>query len=333
MANPEHVSVLIQGGQIWRAWRKENPSIQLDLAGASLIAVDLRGADLTGANMAGANLSASDLTAVNFSEANLTFANLSFSPLSLARLCKANLSVAIFSATALLSTDLSEATLNETIFVNVDLSQVKGLNACQHRGPSVIDHRTFMRSGTLPLVFLRGCGLPDIFVEYLPSLFNTPIQFYSCFISYSSKDEEFAQRLYADLQNKGVRGWFAPEDMKIEDEFRSRIDQAIHVHDRLLLILSEHSVNSRWVQKEVETAFEKEEREKRLVLFSVRVDEAVMDSTVGWAADIRRQRHVGDFRQWKDHDPYQRAFSRLLRDLKPEIVGFVLFGGVRIRLS
>lgn len=107
--------------------------------------------------------------------------------------------------------------------------------------------------------------------------------------------------------------------MKIGDEFRSCIDQAIHVHDRLVLILSEHSVNSRWVQKEVETAFEKEERETRLVLFPVRVDNAVMNSTVSWAADIRRQRHIGDFSQWKNHDAYEKAFSRLLRDLRTEV--------------
>jgi hypothetical protein len=179
-----------------------------------------------------------------------------------------------------------------------------------------------MRSGSLSLAFLWGCGLPDPLINSLPSLFkiplNTRLQFDSCFISYSSKDEEFAQRLHADLQNTGVRCWFAPKDMKIGDEFRPRIDQAMYGHDRLLLILSEHSVNSRWVQKEVETAFEKEGRENRLVLFPVRVDDAVMESTVGWTADIRRQRHIDDFTQWKEHDAYQKSFTRLLRDLKTE---------------
>jgi hypothetical protein len=91
------------------------------------------------------------------------------------------------------------------------------------------------------------------------------------------------------------------------------------VYDRLLLILSESSVKSRWVQKEVDTAFEKEVKENRMVLFPIRIDEAVMNSAVGWAADIRRQRHIGDFRQWKDHDAYQKAFQRLLHDLKADI--------------
>jgi len=156
-------------------------------------------------------------------------------------------------------------------------------------------------------------------ITYSKSLVGQPFQYYSCFISYSSRDEALAQRLHADLQDKGVRCWFAPEDLKIGDEFRSRIDESIQVYDRLLLILSEHSVKSRWVQKEVETAFEKESKEDRLVLFPVRIDDAVMHSRVGWAADIRRQRHIGDFRQWKEHDVYQKAFHRLLHDLKADI--------------
>lgn len=41
-----------------------------------------------------------------------------------------------------------------------------------------------------------------------------------------------------------------------------------------------------------------------------------MESTVGWAADVRRQHHIGDFTHWKDHDAYQKGFERLLRDLK-----------------
>lgn len=99
------------------------------------------------------------------------------------------------------------------------------------------------------------------------SLPGKAIEFYSCFISYSSKDEEFAKRLYADLQNEGVRCWFAPEGLKIGEKFRVRIDESIRLYDKLLLVLSENSVSSQWVEKEVETAFEKEEEQKNTVLF------------------------------------------------------------------
>jgi hypothetical protein len=69
------------------------------------------------------------------------------------------------------------------------------------------------------------------------------------------------------------------------------------------------------VETEVETALERERREKKLVLFPIRLDDAVMETTQAWAADLRRTRHIGDFTRWKDHDSYQKAFTRLLRDL------------------
>lgn len=86
------------------------------------------------------------------------------------------------------------------------------------------------------------------------------------------------------------------------------------MHDKTLLILSEHSVQSDWV--EVEHALDIEKERKKNILFPVRVDEAVMESKSGWAGNVRRQRHIGDFARWKDHDAYSKAFERLLRDLK-----------------
>jgi hypothetical protein len=77
-------------------------------------------------------------------------------------------------------------------------------------------------------------------------------------------------------------------------------------------------VRSDWVREEVESCLERERREKRTVLFPVRLDDAVMDTAEAWAASIRRQRHMGNFLKWKDHDAYQKAFERLIRDLKSE---------------
>ena len=153
-------------------------------------------------------------------------------------------------------------------------------------------------------------------IEYAKSLTGSPIEYYSCFISYSHKDEDFAKRLWEGLQAKNVRCWYAPHDMKIGDKIRSTIDDSIRIHDKLLLILSEHSVQSDWVEHEVEHALDLEKEKKQNVLFPVRVDEAVMESKTGWAGNVRRQRHIGDFTRWKDHDAYSKAFDRLLRDLK-----------------
>ncbi len=75
-------------------------------------------------------------------------------------------------------------------------------------------------------------------------------------------------------------------------------------------------MKSPWVEKEVETAFEKERRQGRTVLFPIRLDDAVMGAEEAWAADIRRTRHIGDFCGWKEHDKYRVAFERLMRDLR-----------------
>jgi hypothetical protein len=68
----------------------------------------------------------------------------------------------------------------------------------------------------------------------------------------------------------------------------------------------------------VNAALEREDRENRMVLFPIRIDDAVMKAPQAWAADIRRVRHIGDFRAWEVHSSYQKAFERLLRDLKAE---------------
>lgn len=141
-------------------------------------------------------------------------------------------------------------------------------------------------------------------------------EYHSCFISYASADEAFAEQLHADLIQAGVTCWFAPEDLKIGDKIRSTLDRSIQTHDKLLLILSQNSIESDWVEKEVETAFELERRQGNLLLFPIRLDDAVMDTDQAWTADIRRTRLIGDFRRWAEPAAYQKALKRLLRDLK-----------------
>jgi hypothetical protein len=157
--------------------------------------------------------------------------------------------------------------------------------------------------------------LPDNFIDYLPSLLNQPIQHYSCFISYSSKDDEFAHRIHGDLQNSGVRCWFAPHDLPIGDKILDALHAAIPLRDKVVLILSEHSIKSDWVEDEVTAGFEEERKRGQTVLFPVRLDGAVMNTNEAWAAKLRA-RNIGDFRNWKDHAAYKQTFKRVLRDLK-----------------
>ena len=352
MPNQEQLDLIYQSIAFWNEWRKNNlekrPDLggadleeadlsganlkEADLSGANLFMADLSGADLrkadlSGANLSGANLSKTSLFEANLSNADLSDADLSDADLFVANLSGANLSDAnlfmanLFMANLFMANlsgaDLREANVVQTMFCSVDLRVAEGLDKVKHSGPSSIDIDTIYKSkGDIPKIFLRGAGVPENFIEYMAALARKPIEFYSCFISYSTIDQEFAEQLYTDLQSKHVRCWYAPEHMKIGDKIRQTIDQTIRVYDKLLLVLSEHSIASNWVEKEVETAFEEERRRKKTVLFPIRLDRTVMDTDEAWAADIRRTRHIGNFVQWKEHDEYKKAFDRLLRDLK-----------------
>jgi len=83
-------------------------------------------------------------------------------------------------------------------------------------------------------------------------------------------------------------------------------------HDKLLLVLSKHSVESAWVEHEIERGLAKELRTRREVLFPVRLDDAVMSAKTSWAREIREDRNIGDMRQWKNHDAYKTSFERVL---------------------
>ena len=113
-------------------------------------------------------------------------------------------------------------------------------------------------------------GSPIPLIDYLPSLVNEPLEFYSCFLSYSSKDEQFAHRLHADLQNQGVRCWFAPHDIQGGKKTHEQIDQAIRVYDKLLLVLSETSINSEWVEFEIAMPANEKSPKSAVSLFPIR---------------------------------------------------------------
>jgi hypothetical protein len=310
---------------------EEEPDLSLanlmeaNLMEAKLVGADLSGADLSGADLSGADLSGANLSGADLSSAELCSANLSSASLIDANLIDANLMSANFSDTKLIGANLEEAEVGFTTFGHLDLRTVKGLETIKHWGPSTIGIDTIYRSdGNIPEAFLRGAGIDDTFIEYMRSLVGKPIEYYSCFISYSSKNQDFAERLYADLQAKNVRCWYAPEDLKIGDKFRVRIDESIRLYDKLLLILSEHSVRSPWVETEVETAFSKEHKTGKLALFPVKLDNTVEETEEAWAATIHRTRHIGDFTRWKEHDEYHKGLTRLLRDLKQEATNNII---------
>jgi hypothetical protein len=143
MANPEHLSILAKGVDVWNNWREEHPRITPDLSMADVHAgqipgavadfsgidlqwVDLRGASFFGTILEGANLSHADLR-----EASLFGAILRTARLEGANLSRANLTAANVSGADLYRAILDGATLIETRLEGANLSDcsVYGVSA------------------------------------------------------------------------------------------------------------------------------------------------------------------------------------------------------------
>jgi ActR/RegA family two-component response regulator len=134
---------------------------------------------------------------------------------------------------------------------------------------------------------------------------------FSCFVSHSSRDESFARKLYGDLVSRGVLCYFAPEDMRAGDEIRPTVRRFVDRQEKLVLILSESSIASRWVQTEVEAAFSKERETGRAVLVPLRIDDAIAKADRAWAREILEMRHIENFAEWREEAAYQKALARL----------------------
>lgn len=312
MASKEHLEILNQGVSEWNKWRKSHPEVQ----------PDLRKASLQGCTLNGVNFRRVNLEETNFHKAILSSAQLDYASLDHANLSDANLSHAIlvnahFKGTNLANTKFHHATMKDTELVNLDLSVTKGLDMVCHSGPSFISVDSIARSGgRIPISFLRGIGVPETFLSYIHEQGRSPFDYLTCFISYSSKDERFVKHLYDDLQNAGVRCWFAPADLEPGDKFRQKINEAIGRYDKFLLILSRHALASDWVQQEVELARQRERQKKEQVLFPIRLDSAILESREIWARSIQDKRHIAKFENWQQSSVYQKALKHLLDDLK-----------------
>jgi hypothetical protein len=329
MANPEHVEIAKRGAHAVAEWRRDHPKERLDLNEAYLGGADLHYHDFIGAYLIGADLRGADLTA-----AHLAGAILSFTDLSAALLLGAHLTRADFNGA-----EVSNAGCGYTVFARCDLSQVGGLESVDHRFPSTIGADTL----ALTLEGAGGCftpeqrtffenaGVPKALLDYLPDLLETePIQFFSCFISYGSGDEDFADRLYRDLKERDISCWKYDEDALVGRGVWANIDRAIAAHEKALVICSQSSLQRPGVQREIERALQREdelisrqraEPDTKIdtdVLFPVRLDDYVLE---GWEHPRKAgviAKNIGDFRGWdKGRKNYQRGLKQLLRALNP----------------
>jgi uncharacterized protein YjbI with pentapeptide repeats len=310
------------------------------LQDADLCFADLRQASLDQADLRGAKVKAAKLNGLQAGQADLSDADLENSDLSGAYLYGANLSQANlkgvnFTGATLDMVNMTGATLQWSLLVDVDLCSVQGLDTVRHYGHSSVGMDTIHRAqGQIPEVFLQGCGLSPLEIEYaklanpvldqaqLAAITENIQHVYSsrssgaCYISYDEGDQEFYSVLFRDLQNQGIRCWRIPPLSELRDPLRPALDRQRRLRNKLLVILSTAAVENEWIGDEVEAALQEEEHGNRLILVPVRLDDVPMHAPAEWVANIRRSRPIEDFTNWKDRRRYEQALQQLVRKLR-----------------
>lgn len=310
---------------------------EANLYGADLSGARLNGADLSVALLRNADLSEAHLNGADLTDANLIGVNLSRADLNDTNLSRADLGTANLNGARLRRSRFSGSVASDTNFGNLDLSEVIGLEDVRHTGPSRVSTDTLVLSkGKIPEVFLRGCGLSDWEIEagnlYNPELSNEEVnkilyrvydlratqalQISHLFVSYSRADNAFVEKLETHLNGKGIRYWRDIHDMK-SGRMEKQIDLAIRQNPTVLLILSEHSLSSDWVEHEVRTARSLEKELGRDTLCPVALDDSGKNSS--WPKRVMEQimeYNILDFSDWRDDSKFDGTFRKLIDGLE-----------------
>jgi hypothetical protein len=117
------------------------------------------------------------------------------------------------------------------------------------------------------------------------------------------------------LDKQGIRFWRDIHDAPAV-RLEKVIDMAIRQHPTVLLVLSENSVKSDWVEHEARTARELEKELGRDVLCPVALDDSWKDCK--WPARLREQimeYNILDFSMWKVEWEFGKRFKKLVEGL------------------
>lgn len=125
----------------------------------------------------------------------------------------------------------------------------------------------------------------------------------SVFLSHATKDKPFVRDLAQKLEQSGVNIWLDERELDIGDSLTQKIALAIDKMDYFAIVLSNNSVNSVWVQKELQDALSKELDQKRIVVLPLLLEEVAIPPFL-------KDKLYADF---TSKDKFEESFQRLLK--------------------
>jgi len=126
------------------------------------------------------------------------------------------------------------------------------------------------------------------------------------FLSHSSKDKDFVRRLTNDLQSKDIPVWFDEWELNVGDSLNKKISDGIKESGWLAVILSNHSIQSQWVEKELNAALTEELEKQQVFVLPILIEDCEMPLFL-------KDKMFADFRS-----NYENGLTALLKRLIPE---------------
>jgi hypothetical protein len=93
------------------------------------------------------------------------------------------------------------------------------------------------------------------------------------FISHSTKDRPFVEKLVADLNAEGIKTWYSGWDIKPGDRFPEEINRGLEWCDYFIIILSSSSMSRPWVETELYAALVRQQKGKIRRIIPVKIEE------------------------------------------------------------
>lgn len=126
------------------------------------------------------------------------------------------------------------------------------------------------------LMYLCRCHGANSVWDWLLGAGESAINRPRLFLSHSSADKAFVDRLATDLKADGTPVWYDKWELKVGDSLHEKIEEGISDSAWLAVVLSEHSVNSDWVQRELRAAQAKELRDKNVFVLPLLLDDCTI---------------------------------------------------------
>lgn len=129
----------------------------------------------------------------------------------------------------------------------------------------------------------------------------------SVFLSHNSADKPFVRRLAQSLQSQGHVVWLDEAEINIGDSLIEKIREGLDKVDYVAVVLSQNSIASTWVQRELDISSNREIAEKRVILLPLMLQHVELP---GFLLGKR----YGDF---TTEEIYDHSLGELLKVLGP----------------